>query len=237
MLRDKKAVIFDMDGTLVDSLPGIYEAYRRSFSALGLPFGGESFVRSVIGAPLTDVFTKICGLNPTDCAKAVEQYRAYYRAQGKNEITTYAGMTQALEQLYAYGLFLGVATLKNEQFAKEILKAQKLLPYFHIVHGMDDAHTSTKAGLICNCMHDVNVQPTETILIGDSIYDAKGAKEAKVSFLAVTYGFGFQNSQAALAAGAVATAATPNEISAWICGGDQKKKKKRPFYSWGYWSY
>ena len=73
-----KCIVFDMDGTLVNSYQGIESAYRRTFAELGRDFPGEAFVRRAIGAPLPQVFEKMCGMNPEETADAVRAYRAYY---------------------------------------------------------------------------------------------------------------------------------------------------------------
>lgn len=204
-------VLFDMDGTLVNSYEGIYHAYAWTMEQMGLPFSGRSFVERVIGAPLVYVFQKFCGLGPEDTAQAIELYRDYYAEKGKRQAKAYDGIAHALCVLKRAGCFLGVATLKRETFAKEILDALGLLSYFDVVCGMDAGDQLHKADLIRRCMTAAGAEPADTLLIGDSAFDGQGAGEAGVDFLAVTYGFGFREETPANC-GAVMTVDRPAAI-------------------------
>lgn len=103
----------------------------------------------------------------------------------------YQGMSALLATLKARGKSLGLATLKNEIFAAEMLKNLGLVSYFDAIRGMDQGDTLTKAQLLKRCMEDLSAPAGETILVGDSEYDALGALETGIDFLAVTYGYGF----------------------------------------------
>ncbi len=221
-----KCVVFDMDGTLVDSYKGIYRAYRWALNALGREFGGESFVRRAIGAPLPLVFENMSGLTGEEIPKAVDAYRRYYQQQGKREVTAYAGMAEALQALKAGGCSLGVATLKKETFAQDILRETGLASYFDAVHGMDRDDRLTKAELIRRCMRDMRADDKETVLVGDSAFDAQGAQEAGVAFLAVTYGFGFRDGKEARALGAKWVADAPGQIPDAVIGSKEAAARK-----------
>lgn len=207
-----KCIVFDMDGTLANTFEGIDKAYRWAFSQLNKPYPGQAFVRRAIGAPLPQVFEARCGMNTEETAVAVEAYRAYYGKTGKYEAAVYDGMEEVLGALKAAGLSLGVATLKNGMFARDILRRFSLLDYFDAVHGMDGRDTLTKADLVRRCMRDTGAAEAETVLVGDSPYDAQGAAAAGVDFLAVTYGFGFSDGDAAQAPEALGFAAAPRDI-------------------------
>lgn len=188
-------VVFDMDGTLMDSSAGIRHAYEYAFRRMGLPFPGEEFVRGVIGAPLLSALAHTAGLGPDRAAEAAACYREYYAARGKREVRVYEGIPQALRELREAGCRIATATLKQERFAAEILKETGLLPLFDAVCGMDEEDRRTKADLIRHCMGLMRAAKSRTILVGDSRYDAAGAREAGIAFLAVTYGFGFREGE------------------------------------------
>lgn len=213
-----KCVVFDMDGTLVDSYEGIFNAYRWTMGQMGRPFLGDAFVRRAIGAPLPWVFEELGGMDRKETARAVHHYRAYYADRGRHELRVYDGMEEALRRLKAAGRFLGVATLKKEAFARDILEECGLLPFFDAVYGMDEGDTLTKAALIDKCRRDADAAPGETVLVGDTPFDAQGAAEAGTAFLAVTYGFGFRDAAAARSGGAAMTAASPQEAAGLLCG-------------------
>ncbi len=205
-------ILFDMDGTLVDSYPGISRAYQAAFEKMGRAWQGNSFVRRAIGAPLPFVFRELCGMSEADTLQAVSYYRAYYEEKGRHELGVYPGMEETLRRLKGTGRFLGTATLKKEKFAKEILEEQGLLCYFDAVCGMDEGDRFTKSDLIRRCMEQAKAEPRETILVGDSEFDAEGARQAGVEFLAVTYGFGFQDKESWGKRGIHNVAESPSDI-------------------------
>lgn len=191
-----KCIVFDMDGTLVNSYQGIYQAYKAAFERMGRKWKGDSFVRRAIGAPLPFVFGQLCGMRQEEVLRAIGYYRAYYGEKGWRELQVYPGIKETLQELRRRNYFLGIATLKKEKFAEEILKEQGIFSYFDVVCGMDEQDRFAKSDLIRRCMEKAGAQPGETILIGDSEFDAQGAKQAGVDFLAVTYGFGFSDKEA-----------------------------------------
>ncbi len=199
-----KCVVFDMDGTLVNSFEGIFHAYRWAFQKLGRPFPGEVFVQKAVGAPPKLVFERFCGMDPDTAAQAVGHYRQYYAEKGQYQATVYAGMAEALRSLRDAGCLLGVATLKNEGFARDMLSRLGLLAHFHTVCGMDADDRLTKAALLRRCMQRMKSAPEETVLVGDSAFDLQGAGEAGAAFLPVTYGFGFQSREEREALGGAA---------------------------------
>ncbi|MGI5894059.1 MAG: HAD family hydrolase [Candidatus Merdivicinus sp.] len=186
-------VLFDMDGTLVDSYQGIFESYRWTMQRMNREFGGDAFVQRAIGAPLIWVFRELCDMSFSEAEQAAACYREYYAAKGKHQIRVYDGMKETLLQLQKADCRLGVATLKSEQFAKEILAEQGLLHIFDTVCGMDTGDHFSKADLIQRCIRILGSRREETILVGDSAFDAEGARETGIAFLAVTYGFGFRS--------------------------------------------
>lgn len=207
-------VLFDLDGTLVDSYSGIYRAYRYAFEKMGLPFGGEAFVGRAIGAPLPYAFTRLCGLSPEKAAQAMGHYRQYYAKWGKHQAAVYPGVEQMLRRLRSAGGYLATATLKKEEFAREMLGELGLLPYVHAVFGADEHGRKGKADLIRLGCAAAGASPAETVLVGDSPFDAEGARAAGVACLAVTYGFGFSTVEEALACPGVTMAATTPEEAA-----------------------
>ena len=219
----KRCVLFDMDGTLVDSYSGISASYAWAFRQSGLPFPGDVFVRKAIGAPLPWVFEQLCGMDAARAERAVGYYRSYYAQKGKFGAAVYRGMESTLIRLKQAGCFLGTATLKKEAFALEILERLRLLPLFDLVCGMDERDSLTKAGLLRRCMETLRVLPEETVLVGDSLFDRQGAEEAGVDFLAVTYGFGFRTPEEQKQLPAGMTAASAKEIADILLASDGEK--------------
>ena len=138
-----RCVLFDMDGTLIDSYTGIFHAYQWAVQQSGIGFPGDALVRQAIGAPLPYAFETLCGMDSDTTKQAVQQYREYYARKGWHEVSVYPGIEAALKQLKRLGCFIGTATLKREHFAKRILKEQGLISYFDLVSGMDENDTLT----------------------------------------------------------------------------------------------
>lgn len=219
-----RCVIFDMDGTLIDSYEGIFHSYEWTMKQLGQAFDGETFVRNAIGAPLPVTFRESCGMDEKEAEQAVAYYRDYYDRAGKLEAVLYEGMEDTLRKLKQAGCFVGVATMKKERFAEEILKRLHVFQYFDAVHGADEEGIFTKADLIRQCLADADVQREKAILVGDTRYDAEGAATAGIDFLAVTYGFGFTNDTSPGTLGAAAVAHSATEIVKGVMDGRKKER-------------
>jgi len=185
-------VLFDMDGTLVDTYQGIYNAYEYALDKMEMEFGGSEFVDRAIGSPLLKVFKEHLSLASKDALKAVEYYRGYYAERGIKEACIYEGMRETLQALKNNNILLGVATLKRETFAKEILKDLNIEEFFDVIYGIDENDTLSKADLLEKCVKTLEVSKENTILVGDSNFDAEGAKKAGIDFMAVLYGYGFK---------------------------------------------
>ena len=130
-----RLVLFDMDGTLVDSTPGIWASIRVAAAALGLPEPTPGQLRSMVGPPLQDGFAGAFGLVGEDVDRAVAAYRAHYSAGAMFDADVYPGIPELLAALRADGATLAVATSKPEPFAVRILDHTGLLPAFATVDG------------------------------------------------------------------------------------------------------
>ncbi len=188
-----KCIIWDMDGTLVNTYRGIYNAYDCAFEKMGMAFEGDAFVKKVIGAPLKNVFTDTLQMPEEKAVEAVGFYRGYYAEKGVLEVDEYPGLKDVLKKLKESGYVLCVGTLKKEAFAKMIVEQLGIADLFAIVKGVDDKDQLTKKDIVKLCMEHVGCSEEESILIGDSEFDEDGAELAGIDFGAVLYGFGFKN--------------------------------------------
>lgn len=184
-------VIFDMDGTLADTSPGILNSHRHAHRIMGRPIPSTEELSGVIGGPLLQTYTDRFGFSAPAARVAVYEYRRYYSEHGIYEAMLYPGMKDALRELFEHGIKIALATLKAERFAKVMLESMGVLPYFSIVYGMDDLDTRTKSQLITMCMDALGIQKENSLMVGDSIHDLRGAEACGVPFLGVSYGFGF----------------------------------------------
>lgn len=192
-----KLLIFDLDGTIADTSPGIINSHKHANVSMGRQVPDKSVLMSVIGGPLLDTYRTKFKYSDNEAVEAVRIYREYYKEHGINEATLYDGMSAALEELKARGYLLAVATLKAEKFAIPMLQSLGIAKHFDLIHGVDENDTRNKASLIELCMSELSISREKSILIGDSAHDANGAASAHIDFLAALYGFGFNSREEA----------------------------------------
>ena len=193
MKNRKKLIIFDLDGTLLDTSEGILHCYRKTASMLNLKKNPVENDSVVIGGPLSDGFRTLYDIPDEETlAKAIDTYRKLYANEGITKFSAYKGIDTALSELKSDGYQLGVATLKLEEYAKSMLKNAGLAKYFDIIHGWDGTEKCTKAYTITKVLFEQKCLAKNAVLVGDSVYDKNGAEIAGVDFLGVIYGFGIK---------------------------------------------
>lgn len=185
-----KLVVFDLDGTLADTSEGIYNAHRATCSALNIDLNEHS-LDGIIGGSLIDIYQERFGLDKDAARSAVRIYREWYQKFGIHQAEIYPGIEELLVKLQSMGFFLGVATLKRQDFAVEMLSDMGIKKYFNCIFGMDKKDILNKELLIRECMRHTGANAKDTVLIGDTKSDYMGALKTKVEFIGVTYGFGF----------------------------------------------
>ena len=190
----KKLIIFDLDGTLLDTSKGIMYCYRTAGEQLKLTSRNVERGEIVIGGPLSDGFQTLYEIaSEKQLDKAITEYRALYSQEGINKFEVYEGISLMLETLKSHEFKLAVATLKLEKYAVDMLKSAGLFEYFDDIRGWDGTDKSTKAFIITQVLSDLQITVSDAVLVGDSEYDEKGAVIAGVDFLGVSYGFGLKN--------------------------------------------
>lgn len=183
-----KCAIFDLDSTLLDTSPGIMDSVCYAADKLGYPQLPKETLRSFIGPPLQGSFMRYYGCDKEAAEELTAAYRENYRAGALLHATPYDGIFTLLETLRNEGLLTMVATSKPQPFAEQILRHFGFA--FDAIHGVDFAGKFGKADMIRLCVEDTGAAPSGCVMIGDTEYDARGAQEAGVPFIGVSYGFG-----------------------------------------------
>lgn len=184
-------ILFDIDGTLTDSEPGITGAAREALTRMGLPVPGQETLRKFIGPPLWQSFIDYCGMTAQQAEQAVELYRATYNVKGAFENKPYPHIPELLDELKAAGATLAVATSKPDSIAVPVLEYFHLMPYFAYLSAPgDNEHSSRKKQLILSAQRFCGIPKERTVMIGDTHFDAEGARDAQTDFIGVLYGFG-----------------------------------------------
>jgi len=207
-----RLVLFDLDGTLVDSTPGIWASVRVAAAALGLPAPTSEQLRQMVGPPLQDGFALVLGVPADDVPRAVAAYREHYAAGALLDVTVYDGIAALLARLTADGATLAITTSKPEKFAVRVLEHTGLRRYFASVHGatMDGAvrHKDQVVALAL-AAHPDGKRP---VLVGDRAHDVLGA--AAHGLPCIGAGWGPAPAGELADAGAAVIAPTPAEVVA-----------------------
>lgn len=192
MKKEYTTVLFDLDGTLLDTSQGILNCIVYTEQNMPLPPLSRAQQKTFIGPPLLQSFINNYRLEEKDAIRAVEIYRERYHQKGVLEACTYEGIPELLDALKHSGKHLAVATLKLEEYAGKVLEHVDLNDCFECIAGADRMGRRTKADVIGECLKQTGCkEPGAAVLVGDSRYDMEGALAAGVDFIGVTYGFGF----------------------------------------------
>ncbi|HIY27554.1 MAG TPA: HAD hydrolase-like protein [Firmicutes bacterium] len=195
-MTSKRLIIFDYDGTLADTSPGIRYCYNATADAMGyVPHLAREDFFGVIGGSLEDGFHKLWPqMTPEEISRAVVQYRERYASEGRKlPAPLYDGMRETLMVLKKLQFRLAVATLKHERFIHGMLEDNDIDGLFDAVCAYTGSET--KSGLLRKACTLTEVSPEESLLVGDSAYDGKGAREVPMDFAAVLYGWGFRQKE------------------------------------------
>ena len=199
MLFHISNILWDLDGTLTDPKEGITRCIRYALDRLGGIVPPEGRLDWCIGPPLTASFSQL--LNTTDpeiLDRALALYRERFSTKGMFENRLYHGVASSLDGLRKAGFKLFLATSKPRVFARQILDHFKLTPFFHAVYGSElDGRLSDKGALIAHILHQEGLDPAETLMVGDRVYDVEGGKENEVMTAAAAWGYGAREEIAA----------------------------------------
>lgn len=212
-----RIILFDLDGTVSDSAPGILASLQLAFAELDVPWVDDAAARALLGPPFWHSLPPLVG--PDRVAEAVRRYREHYVHGGQMFNTTvYPGIAELLASLAGRDLPMAVATSKPEQHAIRIIEHLGLSGYFPIVCGdtLDGARDS-KALVIAEALGRLaNPQPRSVLMVGDRSHDVLGAAAHGIGCAGALWGYG---SAAELTeAGALALCRRPSEVLELIAG-------------------
>lgn len=204
-------LLFDLDGTLVNSFSGITKSIQYAMEKLGKEIPSEESLIPCIGPPLITSFQHLLGLPFEEAEQAVLLYRERYGTKGKFELELYEGIPKTLQKLQQQGFILYVATSKPQVVAKEIIDHLGLTSNFSAIYGsMLDGQFKEKDTLLTHLLETEKMSPATAVMIGDRKFDMVGAVKNSITPLGVTYGFG--SSTELIDSGASLLAHSPEEI-------------------------
>jgi|LFRM01.2.fsa_nt_gb phosphoglycolate phosphatase len=187
-----QTILFDLDGTLIDSVDGIVHSVNHALKAFGMGVEDPGSLRKFVGPPLKQSFMSHCGFDEQKADEIIKVYRKYYTEKGIYEHTVYPGIPGFLQSLKSMGKTLAVATSKAEPIAKRILEYLELADYFTVISGSNmDGSGGAKDQVLRKCLDALNTSRYEDIvLVGDTVFDIVGARKIGIDSVAVLYGYG-----------------------------------------------
>lgn len=212
-----KIILWDLDGTLMDTGPGIFAAFRYVQKQNGWHEIDDKTLHTLVGPPLISSYMKTFDLTEEKAVEAANLHRLYQKRCSYQLSTAYPGMADLLYTLKKKGYILAVSTLKGEEIARKTLSAGKLTSYFDGIFGVTPNHLKArKSDIINRALKALKIEKQDAILIGDSQFDGLGAWENNMPFVAVTYGYGFHNSEEACAWHPLHVSPSVKDLSAFL---------------------
>lgn len=200
MEKNKKQyqlVIFDVDGTLMDTSEGLLQSTILMMEEMKYEIPCRDVLLSFVGPRIQDSLQRVYGLQGEELNQAATVFRNYYKKeQNLLRAKPYDGIFELLEYLKEKKMHMAVATNKRQDFVERLLEEYGFLPYVELICGTDLGGKLSKTDLIHKCTQEFSdCSLGETVLIGDSSYDAIAAHEAGIDFIGVTYGFDFHTKE------------------------------------------
>lgn len=211
------AVIFDLDGTLLDTAEGIFRSVSYAIETFSLPMPGDDVLSTFIGPPIQDSFMRIYGMDRDEAMKAANVFRERYKESDILLAKPYDGIYETIEALRGAGVKTAVATYKRQDYAEKILVHFGFDRICDHICGSDFEGKLKKKDIIENAVKACTITDAKkAVMVGDSDNDALGAAEAKHDFIAALYGFGFKDKEDAGRFPLVGVAASPKDILRFV---------------------
>ncbi len=183
------AILFDVDGTLIDSAPGILNTMKEVFDEMGVDVTDVD-LRRYLGPPLRKSFGEHFE-RVEDIERATELYRLSYKDKGSHEGTVYPGVMDMLRRLHEAGIVLCTATSKPTEVVTPILKEKGLAGQFDFIGGASmDESRDTKTDVVRYVLSQSIMHGKRVLMVGDRNDDMRGAKDCGLDAAAVLYGYG-----------------------------------------------
>ncbi len=180
-------VLFDLDGTIINSFLGISRCFKHALKGMGRDIPSDEFLLKCVGPPLEYSFKNFFNMSEEEASEGVRRYRERYADIGVLECELIDGAKECLKDLKDSGFKIMLATSKPEPFAVKILKNLDVYGYFHVVCGSDfDVLLKTKTDIIREALKRGGIfEPRSCIMVGDRRYDIEGAKNVGMASLGI----------------------------------------------------
>ena len=215
MSRKYDLIIFDWDGTLMDSEAKIVRCMSRAISDLGHPDPGNGAIRHIIGLGLIEALRALLpALSDTEHRKVADRYRDYFLGLDQTAMPLFPGVSHGLEQLSRNSFLLAVATGKARRGLDRVLDETNMRQLFSATRCADETFSKPHPKMLEDILDVTGVAPHRALMVGDTSYDMLMAQNAGVAGLGVTYGV--HSTEHLRQHGALACLDSFDEVCAWI---------------------
>lgn len=186
-------LLWDLDGTLIDSMPVIGDCLNRTVQAYGEPALSKEEIQPLIGPELTDTLRQLIPAGKAvDVTQAKAVYRDFYR-QSMTDSPVFDGIVDAVTYFQTLGMSQLVATAKYQRYAAQIIDASPLQSQFGAIYGSEeDGRLGNKVELLAYLLQQEGLQPARTLMIGDTRFDMAAARANNLTAIGVTWGYGLR---------------------------------------------
>lgn len=214
MPRRFDLIVFDWDGTLLDSAAAIVLAIQSACRDLGVTAPDDAGARQVIGLGLVDALaTAVPALPPARYRELAERYRYHYLSRD-HDLALFDGTAELVEELHSRGHTLAIATGKSRLGLARALAHSGLGRWFHATRCADECHSKPHPQMLLELMEALAAEPGRTLMIGDTTHDLQMARNASVAAVAV--GFGAHPAELLQAEYPAALAGSTAELAHWL---------------------
>ncbi len=186
-----KTVLFDFDGTLVDTSDGILKSLEYSFTENGREVPAQTVLQKFIGPPLASSYQNFCGMSDAEADIMIRTFRKRYESAGLFESRIYDGIPELLDRLVSENINIGIASFKPQTMLEILLKYYDMKKYFSYTGGTDiEAGDDDKAAIVKKAAEYFGTGADDTLMVGDRMYDIDGAHKAGFRCAGAVYGCG-----------------------------------------------
>lgn len=187
--KHKKAVIFDFDGTLCNTTPGILDTMRKTFEVMGKAIPTAAEMRATIGLPLADALRLLAHLDDEETKLAAETYRKWFPNYEPAGTTICDGVTETLAELKRRGVRMAVCTSRDRQSLSLIMQPRGLRQFFETeVTGSDNIKAKPLPDMVLALLCRMQLSADDVLVVGDTTFDIEMGNAAGCDTCAVTYG-------------------------------------------------
>ncbi len=187
----ERYIIWDIDGTVVDTRKAISSAYLHALSVLGIEEQDGTRIYQYVGKRSSLIFSECHNLSGESLQKARDAYYGFFETTGLAMCVLYPGIQELLCELQQNGAVMTVASARGQGQLEMMLDKLGIASYFSLVLGTELNHQAAdKPKLVRECIDFMGVAPQQCVMVGDRIYDIQGGQLSGTRSIGVTYGFG-----------------------------------------------